>query len=351
VTRLDFLVPGRLDQITGGYLFDRRIVDGLRAAGREVVVHELAGSHPETDAAARNAVATALAGLADGGAAVLDGMVLPAAAECLPREASRLRLVAFVHHPLALETGLAAAESARLAALERGLLPLLRGAICPSPATANALAAYGIAPQRIAVAPPGTLHGEASGDRDVSGGPVRLLTVATLTPRKGHLVLAAALARLADLDWRWRCIGSTDRDAAVTAALRAVIARDGLGARVTLSGEFPPAEVAIAYRAADCFVLPSFHEGYGMAFAEALAHGLPIVACRAGAVPDLVPDSAGILVPPGDVAALAAALRRVIVDPALRRRLAAGAAVVGAALPDWPESVARWAAAFDRLVA
>ncbi|MDB5407583.1 MAG: hypothetical protein JWL84_2495 [Rhodospirillales bacterium] len=351
MTRLDFLVPGRLDQITGGYLFDRRIVEGLRASGRTVVVHELAGSHPTADRLAADAVAAALAALPAESAAVLDGMVLPAAAACLKREAARLRLVAFVHHPLALETGLSAAESAQLAALERDLLPLLRGAICPSPATAEALIAYGVAPSRVAVVPPGTGHGTSPGDRDAPTGPVRLLTVATLTPRKGHLVLASALAAIADLDWRWHCIGSTDRDPATTAALRDFLAHENLADRVTLAGEFPPDDVATAYHAANCFVLPSFHEGYGMAFAEALAHGLPIVACRAGAVPDLVPDSAGILVPPGDVAALADALRRVIADPALRGRLAAGAAACGAALPDWPDSVARWAAAFDRLVA
>jgi glycosyltransferase involved in cell wall biosynthesis len=351
VPKLDFLVPGRLDQITGGYLFDRRIVEGLRAAGRVVAVHELAGSHPAADAAAREAVATALAALPDGSAAVLDGMVLPAAADCLPREAARLRLVAFVHHPLALETGISAAEGAHLAGLERRLLPLLRGAICPSPATQAALVAYGVEPRRVAVVPPGTGHGVAPGNRETCGGPVRLLTVATLTPRKGHLVLVAALARLSALDWRWQCIGSVDRDPATTAALRALISRHDLGDRVALAGEWPPENLATAYRAADCFVLPSFHEGYGMAFAEALAYGLPIVACRAGAVPDLVPDSAGILVPPGDDAALAIALRQVIADPELRRRLAAGAAKAGAALPDWPESVGLWAAAFDRLAA
>lgn len=349
--KLDFLVPGRLDQITGGYLFDRRIVEGLGEVGRIVAVHELAGRHPDADGVARDAVAAALASLPDGSPVVLDGMVLPAAAECLAREAERLRLVAFVHHPLALETGLSGAQSARLAALERRLLPLLRGAICPSPATEAALVAYGLAPQRIAIVPPGTGNGIAPGNPDVSGGPVRLLTVATLTPRKGHLVLAAALARIAELDWRWQCVGSLDRDPATTAALREFVARHDLADRVTLAGEFPPDAIATAYCAADCFVLPSFHEGYGMAFAEALAHGLPIVACRAGAVPDLVPDSAGILVPPGDDAALASALRQVIADPVLRRDLAAGAALAGVALPDWPESVALWAAAFDRLTA
>ena len=113
----------------------------------------------------------------------------------------------------------------------------------------------------------------------------------------------------------------------------------------------PPAKLAAAYDAADLFVLPSYHEGYGMAFAEALAHGLPIVATRAGAIPDTVPESAGILVPPGDVAALAAALSRVIEDRALLTRLSAGARAAGAALPDWNEAVAQWRNAIIRLSA
>jgi len=120
---------------------------------------------------------------------------------------------------------------------------------------------------------------------------------------------------------------------------------------VILAGERPQAQLTAEYAAADCFVLPSFHEGYGMAFAEALAHGLPVVAARAGAVPDTVPESAGLLVPPGDVEALAAALRRIITDDELRRRFAGGARAAGAALPGWSETVRRWEAAFDRLAA
>lgn len=79
-----------------------------------------------------------------------------------------------------------------------------------------------------------------------------------------------------------------------------------------------------AYREADLFVLPSLHEGYGMVFAEAMAHGLPIIATAAGAIPETVPREAGLVVRPGDAAALARALRRVIAEPALAVRLAAG---------------------------
>jgi glycosyltransferase involved in cell wall biosynthesis len=180
---------------------------------------------------------------------------------------------------------------------------------------------------------------------------IRLLTIATVTPRKGHLLLAEALAALVLLDWRWRCIGSLERDPANVAALRAALDRGGIAARVDLVGEMPPGRLGEAYRAADCFVLPSFHEGYGMVFAEALAHGLPIVAARAGAVPELVPEEAGLLVPPGDVAALAAALRRMITEPELRRSSAAGARRAGAALPDWPRAVQLWGDAFARFAA
>jgi glycosyltransferase involved in cell wall biosynthesis len=355
VSSLAFIVPGPLEQVTGGYLFDRRIVEGLRAQGRTVVVHELAGRFPEADAMARDAAATALAALPDGTAAAIDGLALPGFGECLATEAKRLRLVGFVHHPLAVETGLAPAESRRLAALETRLLPLLAGVLCPSERTADAMRAYGVPAARVAVTPPGTpkpsappMAGSPAAARPR---PLRLLCVATLTPRKGHLLLIEALAALADRDWRLLCIGSLERDAATTAAVRRAIAAHGLEHRVTLAGEWRPERLGAAYAEADAFVLPSYHEGYGMAFAEALAYGLPIVATRAGAIPETVPPAAGLLVPPGDPQALAGALARLLDEPGLRAHLAAAAAESGAALPDWPAAVRRWAAAFDRLVA
>jgi len=96
-------------------------------------------------------------------------------------------------------------------------------------------------------------------------------------------------------------------------------------------------------------VLPSFHEGYGMAFAEALAHGLPIIATRAGAIPETVPESAGILVAPGDAAGLASALAQILDDRPLRARLTQGAVAAGAKLPSWDQAVAHWARAIERL--
>ena len=351
MTPLTFLVPGRLDQLTGGYLFDRRIVDGLREGGRKVEAVELAGSFPDADPTARAAFEAALARLPDGAAVAIDGLALLAAEACLAVAARRLRLIGFVHHALASETGLSAPARARIAGREGVLLRLLRGAICPSKETAAALRAYGVAATRIAIVAPGTAKPASSRPPTRQAGPARLLAVASLTPRKGHLVLIAALARLGELDWRLRCVGSLTRDPAAVTALRQAIARHGLTDRVTLVGERPSRELPAEYQTADCFVLPSFHEGYGMAFAEVLSHGLPVVATRAGAVPSTVPESAGLLVPPGDVGALAAALRRIIAEPDLRERLAAGALAAGALLPDWDHAVRCWAAAFDRLVA
>lgn len=345
-----FLVPGPLDQLTGGYLFDRHVIEGLRKTGREIAVIELPGEFPNPDDTARAAASRALAALSDNAVAVIDGLALLGFEGCLDHEANRLRLVAFLHHPLADETGLSEREQRRVAALESRLLRPMRGALCPSESTARRVARYGVARERIAVTPPGTAKPTRLPRRRPARGTVDFLCVASLTPRKGHLVLVEALAAIAERDWRCRCIGSLTRDPATAAAVRYEIGRRGLKGRIDLAGEWPPERLGEAYGDADAFVLPSFHEGYGMACAEALAYGLPVIATSAGAIPETVPATAALLVPPGDAPALGEALQRLIDEPALRARLAAGARRAGARLPDWPQAVAAWGAALDRLV-
>ena len=350
MSALAFVVPGSLAQLTGGYLFDRHVIEGMRAMGRAVEVIELPGRFPEPDETALAAARAALTARARGSVVVIDGLALLAFADCLASEVERLKLVVFVHHALADETGLSERERRRLAEREATLLRALSGVICPSAATARAVTAYGVPAQCIAIAPPGIARPRRMPRRRLGRGPIELLCVGTVTPRKGHLLLLEALTRIGDRPWRCRAIGSLTRDPATAAALRYEIGRRALKGRFLLEGEWPPERLGDAYAAAAGFVLASYYEGYGMAFAEALAHGLPVIATAGGAVADTVPPSAGLLVPPGDVAALAEALRRFCDEPKLRATLAAGARAAGARLKDWPSAVADWAQALDRLV-
>ncbi len=226
--------------------------------------------------------------------------------------------------------------AATLRGTEREALGAARVVIATSEHTAGTLAEdYGVAAERIHVAPPGTERAR----RATGGGATpSLLSVATVTRRKAHEVLIQALSRLRDLPWRCRIVGSLEREPTTATQVTALVHALGLEGRVTLEGEIAPLDLEAAYRMADLFVLPSRHEGYGMAFAEAMAHGLPIIACAVGAVPQTVPPDAGLLVAPDDSEALAAALRRVMTDEGIRRRMADAAWAHGRTLPGWAET-------------
>jgi glycosyltransferase involved in cell wall biosynthesis len=348
---LCFVIPGDLATLTGGYGYDRRLIAELRRAGWKVTHLPLGPSFPFPDAADLEAAGKSFAALAEGSLVLVDGLAFGALPEIADTEAGRLRLVALVHHPLAEETGLSAAASDALFRSERRALAMTRGIIATSSTTARRLIErYGVTPERLAVARPGSdpvspPPAGAPGQGDT----VDLLSVGTLTPRKGHDLLIEALARLAGLPWTCRIIGSPDRAPATAADLRARIARHGLQSRIILAGE--TVDLLSAYDTADVFVLASRHEGYGMVFAEAMQHGLPVIATTAGAIPEAVPPSAGILVPPDDVAALAAALAQLIGDPALRARYASGARTAALALPSWTDTARNVAAALQRFAA
>jgi len=153
-------------------------------------------------------------------------------------------------------------------------------------------------------------------------GRVRVLFLGKLGPLKGVGELVAALDLLrSESAWSATIAGH-----GAVAETRATVGRLGLSARIAVPGWLGAAEVARALESADVLVLPSYVENSPLAVIEAFAHGLAVVATPIGAVPELIDDGhTGILVPPGDARALADALRRLIADPALRRRLGANA--------------------------
>jgi glycosyltransferase involved in cell wall biosynthesis len=347
---LCFVIPGELATLTGGYGYDRRLIAELRLAGWKVAHLPLGPSFPFPDASDLAAAGESFAALAEGSLVLVDGLAFGALPEIAETEAGRLHLMTLVHHPLAEETGLSAATSDGLFHSERRALAMTTGIIATSSTTAQRLIErYGVTPERLAVARPGSDPASPAAATAGQGHTINLLSVGTLTPRKGHDLLIEALARLADLPWSCRIIGSPDRAPATAADLRARIARHGLQSRIILAGE--TAALSTEYSVADIFVLASRHEGYGMVFAEAMQHGLPVIATTAGAIPEAVPPSAGILVPPDDVASLAGALAQLIGDPALRARYASGARTAALALPSWTDTAREVAAALQRFAA
>ncbi len=304
---LHLVVPGPLDQRTGGYLYDARMVEGLRRRGWEVVVHALDGAFPDADHRARVALARTLAALPDDARVVVDGLALGGLPGPLRSHAHRLRIVGLVHHPLADETGIEPWLRDRLASTEREALAACTGVVVTSPFTAARLGAYGVAPERVRTVCPGTEAAEAAGG-PAPGEPPLLLCVASVTPRKGQDVLMRALGRLRHLPWRCVCAGSLARDPTFADRVREGAVAERIEERVDFVGELDADALAALYHRASLLVLPSHYEGYGMVLSEALARGLPVVSTTGGAIPSTVPDDAAVLVPPGDAAALAGAL-------------------------------------------
>jgi glycosyltransferase involved in cell wall biosynthesis len=297
---------------------------------------------PNPTAADLDHAARVLAFIPTGAVTIVDGLAAGAMPLQIQREAERLRFVVLVHHPLAHETGVSETDARRLRAEETRSLRYARHVVVTSPRTATLLVReYAVKRRQITCIEPGTDKWPAS----QGTGRNSLLCVATLTPRKGHLTLIRALARLTRYEWQLTCLGSLHRDPSTVRRVREEIRRAGLVDRVALDGETGSRRRLMKYYGtADVFVLPTEYEGYGMAIAEAIGSGLPVISTPTGAIPQLVGRDAGILVPRGNVNALANALRRVLGDPNVLAELRAGAMRRRTSLRSWAQTVRQFAA-------
>jgi glycosyltransferase involved in cell wall biosynthesis len=346
VRRVAFAVPGDLATPTGGYGYDRRIIAELQNLGWRVDLVQLGDGFPRPSAAQKDFAGKKLMTVDGAHPVVIDGLALGVLPEAAVLVRAKRPLVALVHHPLALESGLSVADANAMRTSECAALASANTVIVTSAPTARLLVHdYGVAENLITVARPGTERGPVAASRrsDV----VQLLSIGALVQRKGFDVLIAALATLTDLPWRLIIAGDRTRSPAVAARVEADIVQHKLGDRVTTLGAVSDGRISALYGESDVFVLASRFEGYGMAYAEALAHGLPVIGTTGGATPETVPSDAGILVPPDDVAAFSDALRRVISDRVERECMSMAARGAAAMLPTWQDSARLFAAAIE----
>ncbi|WP_158861824.1 glycosyltransferase family 4 protein [Leifsonia sp. AG29] len=302
-----FVVPDAIDdpeRVSGGNVYDRRVRDGLRAAGWDVrMLHVTDRGSGWTH--------RALARLSDGALVLLDGLLAAREPEAVAAHARRLRLVVIAHM---------APDDAQLAVYR-----VARRVIATSQWTRTALVAVdGADPSRVVVAWPGADRGAISTPSPTGG---RLLCVAAVAPHKGIDVLVRALAALAD-EPSWTCtiVGSLHLDPDFVSALASVVDSTGLGDRIRFRGALDGDRLEAAYCEADLLVLPSRSESYGMVLAEALAHGVPVLTTDVGGVAEAIPrPDAAMTVPPDDAWALRVVLRQWLGDPSRRKALASAA--------------------------
>lgn len=348
-TRVVHLVaPGNVEERrhpSGGNAYDLALVAGLRATGRLVALHAVAGAWPTPSATDLWGLRSVLASLPDHARVLADGLVVCAAPDVLVEAAARLRVVVLVHMapPVGAGPGPAAARRALSAAA---------AVVTTSAWTRDrVLELADLEPERVHVVPPGVAPAPVA---DADPGGRRLLCVASVVPAKGHDLLLEALASVPDLEWGLVCVGDLSRDPQHVLALRRRAGQLGMGARLRFTGPLTGPELSRAYGASDVHVLATRTEGYGMVLAESLARGVPVIAADVGGVPEAVGrvsdgERPGLLVAPGDPDALARALRSWLTSGSLRATLRDRARERRTTLPRWEDTAAGVARVLDAI--
>jgi glycosyltransferase involved in cell wall biosynthesis len=334
--RVGLVVYGPVDQLNGGYIYDRLVVEQLRELGDEVVVISLEPGAGDVAQLRTHELDVLIA----------DELCFRDLLTVFRLAPAGLRRVLLIHHLTAWEHPPGAAR-AELLALEAAVIAAADVCVATSRATADRLYVEGLA-RGVSVAEPGAdrLPRPSTGGQEPSGALLRLLYVGNILRRKRVLELCVAFAGLPASNAELLLVGA-ELDAGYAAEVRASIASAGSTAHIRLLGALPAAGVAEQLALADALVLPSELEGYGMVLSEALWSGVPVLAARVGAAESIVAlTSAGLLFDPADTAGLGAILTAFVADASLRAKLRHAAGRAAEHLPRWRDTALALRATF-----
>jgi len=342
------LTLGDPGQLTGGYLYHRRLADlAPRHAARLEFVSVPARPFPLAIVDGPRV----LRALAHIGAdvVVLDSIAAAFVGPWLRSRAPAAPMIGMLHQPPGgIDHGpVRTYVQTRLDRMAYARVPRL---LVASDSLAEELIRRGVRSDRVAVVPPGRdvapSPGPPPGDLR-RGRKAGFLCVGNWVARKGILELLDAFAQVESDSATLHLVGDTATDRRYGQRVLGRLIQLDLTERVVVHGPVSVGEVAALYGAADVFVLPSLKEPYGTVYGEAMAYGLPVVGWRAGNLPYLAEhEREGLLVEPGDLQALTAALQRLANDADLRTRLGGAARLKALRRPTWDEVAALF---FDRL--
>ncbi|HKO52628.1 MAG TPA: glycosyltransferase family 4 protein [Polyangiaceae bacterium] len=326
--RVAWVIYGSLDQVSGGYIYDRLVVERLRALGDSVTILSLDPNGAQLPSLAGNRYDVVLG----------DELCFRKLGPLFRSAPAELRRVLLIHHLTAWEHA-PGVKRDQLLALEKAAIDAADACIATSQVTAERLQHERLTRGAL-VAEPGADRFErpATADRESSGSPLRILFMGNIAPRKRVLELAKAFAGLST-EHAELVLAGAEISPAYALEVRAVVAQAELTNRVHWLGSLADAGVAEQLSMADVLVLPSTLEGYGMVLSEALWSAVPIIAARVGAAEQLVSrTSAGLLYEPDDANGLGAALASFVADRDLRGRLRRAAWLAVEHLPRWQDT-------------
>ena len=292
-------------------VYEDRAVEAARGRGLDVDVRRFDLGTPESNAAQHKVLGDQLTALADGTAVLASSTLLPLVGSAFRTHARRLKIVAIAHRPTNRDRRFTAHTDRDLSSIDAQTLPYARRVIVPSLHTAMSIGTYGVLPDQIAVIQPGA-------DRaPLAEGSQHFHAVSTL-PFVRDAGLEALIEAAASTTVRLTCTGAPV-DRAYIAELEALVAKHGLQQRVTLNAKADARKAAL-YQA-DLAVVSWHYDPHGMHILEALARGVPVCVANAGAAQQLVPQDAGVLVPPFEAESFARAFRTFTENPQLLARL------------------------------
>jgi glycosyltransferase involved in cell wall biosynthesis len=348
--KIGLVIYGSLDLISGGYLYDRLLVDYLRKQGTGVEIlslpwrnywRHLTDNFSGTLPRAVEALAPDLL--------LQDELNHPSLFHTNRKLQKTLKgpIIAIVHHLRSSETRPAWLN--RLYRLvEKRFLETVDGFIFNSETTRAVTMDILRKDTPSIVAYPGGDHlgpcisAKRIVERCSQPGPLKILFMGNVIPRKGLHTLILALSHLLHESWQLTVAGSLSANARYVKRVGQLIVGTGLEERVKLLDTVPPKQLVGLLESHHCLAIPSFYEGFGIAYLEAMGFGVPVVATSAGAVPEVINDGReGFLVSPGDVDALTEAINRLIRDRNLLLTMSLAAWKRSLGHPTWAENAAR----------